>query len=276
LASRVDASSVLEGYTIALNLLPQVAWLGQTIQVQHSKLAIMDKVACEAAAAAISAEKYDTALEWLEQGRSIVWNQLLQLRTPVDALCDVQPALANDLLQVSKALEHSSSHGSGTQNLSTQSNDTISLEEVAQGHHRLAEQWEVLVKKVQDIPGFEDFLQPKKLAQLCSAAVGGPVVVVNVHKDCCDALILMAGLDEVIHVQLDQFSYKKAEELHQSLNQLLLAADLRKRDTRHMRHRTANPDVGFSTILSNLWLYVVKPVLDSLALTVSLSLSNDI
>jgi hypothetical protein len=43
-------------------------------------------VASEAAAAAISAKQYNTALEWLEQGHSIVWNQFLQLRTPFDAL----------------------------------------------------------------------------------------------------------------------------------------------------------------------------------------------
>jgi hypothetical protein len=220
-------SSALQGYAVAFELLPQVAWMGQTILAQHSELTSMGNIASEAAATAISASQYDTALEWLEQGRSVVWNQLLQLRTPVDKLCEEQPTLANDLLHVSTALERASSRDVSTQRLSTQSNQDISMEEEAQHHRRLAEKWEALVTKIRDIPGFEDFLQPKKLAQLCRAADAGPVVVVNVHKSRCDALILMAGLDDVMHIPLDGFSYRNAQTLHQSLNQLLLAAQVR-------------------------------------------------
>jgi len=42
-----------------------------------------------------------------------VWNQLLQLRTPVDALREVEPILADDVLRVSKALEHAGSSAYG-------------------------------------------------------------------------------------------------------------------------------------------------------------------
>lgn len=56
--------------------------------------------------AASAAEQYETALEWLEQGCSIVWDQLLSLRTLIDALHAVDPTLANVLTRVSMALEH--------------------------------------------------------------------------------------------------------------------------------------------------------------------------
>ena len=110
LCSKMDVSSALQGYTVALDLLPQVAWLGTTIPARHRELAASGNIASEAAAAAISAEQYDTALELLEQGRSVVWGQLLQLRTPVDGLLEVQPTLADDLERISKAMEHASSH----------------------------------------------------------------------------------------------------------------------------------------------------------------------
>jgi hypothetical protein len=102
----------------------------------------------EAAAVAISAARYDTVLEWLEQDHSIVWNQLLQFCTPVDALCEVQPTLANDLVCVSKALD------ACTQDISTQLDQQVSMEEVAQEHCCLAEQWETLVNRTQDLKAF--------------------------------------------------------------------------------------------------------------------------
>ena len=269
LASTVDASFALHGYTVALNLLPQIAWLGQTVQAQHKELISVGHIASEAASAAISVEQYNTALEWLEQGRSIVWNQLLQLHTPVDALWKVQPSLASDLVNVSKALEHAIGATTNTQNLSTPSNKQIPLEQAAQDHRRLAEKWEMLVKKTRDIPGFEDFLQPKKMEKLCKAADSGPVVVVNIHKHRCDALILMAGLDEVMLIPLESFSYNKAQKMHLALNQLLLHSGVRARATMIMRHATTITGIDFPSILSDLWLYIVKPVLDGLAITVS-------
>ncbi|KIM81562.1 hypothetical protein PILCRDRAFT_8617 [Piloderma croceum F 1598] len=126
----------------------------------------MGNIASEAAATAISAEQYDTALEWLEQGCSIVWSQLLNLRTPVDAIREKEPGLADDLVHVSQALEHAGNRNTSTQDLSPQSNQNLSMEQVAQGHHHLAEEWERLVERAQAIPGFKDFLRPKKLVQL--------------------------------------------------------------------------------------------------------------
>ncbi|KIM85774.1 hypothetical protein PILCRDRAFT_776987 [Piloderma croceum F 1598] len=274
LASRVhtSSSSALQGYSVVFDLLPQVAWLGQTILAWHRELSSMGNVASEAAATAISAGKYDTALEWLEQGRSIVWSQLLDLRTPVDAICEKEPGLADDLVRVSQALEHVGSHDASTQDLSPQLNQDLSIEQVAQGHRRLAEEWERLVKRARAILGFEDFLRPKKLGQLCSAANAGPVVVVNVHKQHCNALVLMPGLDEVMHIPLHGFSYEKGQELCQSLNRLLSNAGVHVQDLRGPRLVATHQDRSFQHVLLILWSCIVKPVLDGLAFSVSSSL----
>jgi hypothetical protein len=84
----------------------------------------------------------------------------------------------------------------------------------------------------------------------------------------------MAGLDEVMHIPLDGFSYAKAQKLRQSLNRLLKAGDIRARDTRATRRVVPTTGAGFPSILSDLWLFVVKPVLDGLAFTVSYILFN--
>jgi hypothetical protein len=78
-------------------------------------------------------------------------------------------------------------------------------------------------------------------------------------------------LDEVMHIPLDYFSYAKALTLHQSLDELLVAAGVRARETRAMRRVMTTTCVDFPTILSDLWAFVVKPVLDGLAFTVSIS-----
>jgi hypothetical protein len=147
------------------------------------------------------------------------------------------------------------------------------MERAAQ-HHQLAEEWETLLTRARDIPGFEDFLRPKKYTQLCHAAKAGPVVVINVHKHRCDAFVLVDGLDEVVHIPLNSFSYEKAEQLHHHLSQLLSTAGVRVRDIRATRIATTAKGQGFEFILSSLWSSVVKPVLDCLSITVSCELSN--
>lgn len=108
------------------------------------------------------------------------------------------------------------------------------------------------------------------MAKLQQAAQSGPVVVINVNNSRCDALIVMKDLDEVIHVPLNNFSRERALNLHESLYQLLSKAGVRVRDTRHMqRASTTSDDCEFGEILSSLWTYVVKPVLDVLAFPVS-------
>ena len=194
----------------------------QILHARHSELTHIGNVTNEAAAIAISAEQYNTALEWLEQGRSIVYNQLLQLRTPIDTLHAVQPTLANDLLCIAKALEHTSNHRMDIQVPLTPLDRQLSMEEIAQDHHHLAGEWEILVERARGLPGFADFLRPRKLAQLLRAANAGPVVVLNVHECRCDALALVSGLDDIMHIPLDSLSYKTVRALQWQLNQLFL------------------------------------------------------
>lgn len=54
----------------------------------------------------------------------------------------------------------------------------------------LAREWDELVEQVRQIKGFEDFLRPPPLESLLDAAIGGPVVIVNVSRWRCDALIV--------------------------------------------------------------------------------------
>jgi hypothetical protein len=91
-----------------------------------------------------------------------------------------------------------------------------------------------------------------------------------VHKSRTDALVLLSGLDDVIHIPLDSF-YNKAQSLQRSLHNELRVAGLRARDARAGRMAPVNFDgLGFEMILSSLWTAIVEPVLKGLAFNVSL------
>ncbi|KAJ7799593.1 hypothetical protein B0H14DRAFT_3787655 [Mycena olivaceomarginata] len=81
------------------------AWLGLSITDRHHLLSQAGQVVRDAASAAIAAHDYQKAVEWLEQGRSVIWGQFLNLRTPVDQLRKSHPALADQLVSLSKLLE---------------------------------------------------------------------------------------------------------------------------------------------------------------------------
>jgi tetratricopeptide (TPR) repeat protein len=127
--------NAIEAYTIALNLLPQLAWLALSIQDQQFHLLAAGKVVRDAVSAAIDNKQFQTALEWLEQGHSVIWGQLLHLHTPLDDLKSESPELANQLEQLSKQLK-----SAGTQHVGTQ----ISLGNMIPYHDLAYEREEVI------------------------------------------------------------------------------------------------------------------------------------
>jgi hypothetical protein len=69
----------------------------------------------------------------------------------------------------------------------------------------LAREWDDLVAEVRNLPGFEDFLRPPQIGTLLPAAAGGPVVILNVSRWRCDALIVReSGVDVVPLPELTQ------------------------------------------------------------------------
>lgn len=61
----------------------------------------------------------------------------------------------------------------------------------------LAREWDELVEKIRRLDGFEDFLKPPRLEALLPAASGGPIVIINVSRWRCDALLVRTSGVEV-------------------------------------------------------------------------------
>ncbi|GAB1520571.1 hypothetical protein RhiTH_003650 [Rhizoctonia solani] len=256
--------SPLKAYTRALELIPQIVWLGTTVSRRYdSLLAEVQDIAMEAAAAAIQHQQYNLALEWLEEGRSVVWNQMLQLRTPFDHLSRHDPNLANQFQKVAEGLEKASGL---SQDPERELIAGVSMEQSSQEHRRLAEEWDRLLNDIRSIPSLRNFLKPKNFGELLSSTMTGVVVVINVHRNHCDALALLPGSRDVMHIPLSSLSY----------NTLINTRDRLVRNTRiggrGSRRPILNEDRSsdpLESILNMLWIDVVRPVLDSLGYLVS-------
>jgi tetratricopeptide (TPR) repeat protein len=225
----MELPQALSAYQVLIGLLPQTVWLGSSIKRCYGdiKTFIGDCVNA-AVATAVAANQNEKAIEWSEQGQSIVWGQILSLRTPLDDLWDKYPILAADLERISQKLDQG---GMDQEFARDEPGLSPSLEQEAQHHRRLAEQQEELIRCICSKPGFEKFLQPKKFDQLKKAAVDGPLVIVNLHRMRCDALILKPRQSSIYHVQLTDCSVKGISTLRVQLQSLLKQAGRNVRKT---------------------------------------------
>lgn len=258
--------SPLEAFRHSLELLPRMAWHGLPISQRHLRLVQWSHLTCDAAAVAVEEEQYNLAVEWLEQGRSIVWGQLIQLRSPLETLQLKKPDQAERLAQLSRYLE-----GISTGNIQTLGMDDISNEDLSHRQHFCADEFDKLLEKVREDPEFEDFLRPPKFSKLVGVNKHGPVVLLNASGDRCDALALLPGMDdEVMYIPLENFSRERALALHGMLRDCLSTSSIR---TQHDRiGRTVRPsgrDDPFIALLAELWTCVIEPVLGCLSLLVS-------
>ncbi|TFK24032.1 hypothetical protein FA15DRAFT_742899, partial [Coprinopsis marcescibilis] len=276
-----DSPETLLAFETAVRLVPVIAGLEQTVQHRHSTLHSISTFTLLAAAAACSLERPEKALEWLEQGRCLVWSQLNYLRTPLDDLRVVNSSLANRYSDISKALEIAGSRTSESAMCPpTSTSDSVSAAEEALSHLKLAAEWNSVLATIRTtVPGFENFLMPPPCSSLLQNLPDtGPIIIINVHKDSCDALALMAGHEEPFHIPLPCFSFGRAETLRTDLTELLRSFGMRVREDvqgseigehrKPRQARTGPHGETLASILATLWIDVVKPILDALGFSV--------
>ncbi|MEE1830903.1 hypothetical protein [Streptomyces sp. SP17KL33] len=104
-ARRGAWDSAAEGYDQACALLPLVAWRGLNRSDREHGLMRQAPVASDSAAAGLALGDSERALRYLEQGRTVLWNQHLDLRGRTDSLRSVAPRLAQNLERVRRALD---------------------------------------------------------------------------------------------------------------------------------------------------------------------------
>ncbi|KAG8698941.1 hypothetical protein FRC11_014061, partial [Ceratobasidium sp. 423] len=213
----------IEAYQTAINLLSRFIWLGATTNQRYHDLLSAQKLAVDAAYAAVLDSNYPLALEWLEHARS------------------------------------------QSRECQALSSGSMTVEQVAQEHRRLAIEYDNLVAEARALPGFEDFLQPIKASLLVGAARYGPIVVINCHRTRCDALVILPERDTIDHIPLPNFTEEKAQCIRREIELSVRARQLGEREVER-RPLLEGYDFArdFASVLGVLWQDIVKPVLEFL------------
>lgn len=272
---------VISAFDVAIRLLALVAGLEQTVEGRYTQLQDASGIALEGAAAACRLQRPDKAVEWLEQGRCLVWSQLNHLRTPLDDLQAHDSELARRLTDVSRNLQRVAS-SRNTLNPSMNMMTKISVQHELRSHLDLSKEWESLLSTVRSIPGFASFLQPSRCSDLMRRLPpSGSVVIINVNEDRCDAIVLLSGSKAPLHIPLPSFSLEKASKYRHALNVQLQSKGIRMREVEvetdgHQSERalkrwnkTGPSSFAVRNVLRGLWIEVVKPILDLLGYSVS-------
>ncbi|MFI6372013.1 CHAT domain-containing protein [Streptomyces sp. NPDC050546] len=215
LCMRGASADAVESYRVAIEeLLPRLAWRGLDRFSQLSRLGRFPGLASDAAAAALTQGAPEQALRLLEQGRSVLWAHLMETRGDWRALSEQHPRLAEEFNEVCRLLDLNVVHfgDSSRRDLGEQASGYAPA--ALAGRLRLAERHAELLARIRALPGFGTFLRIPRFAELRRAADGGPVVVVNVSRHRCDALVLRPGHDDVLLVPLQTLEFD--EVLHRA------------------------------------------------------------
>ncbi|KAJ7837851.1 CHAT domain-containing protein [Mycena leptocephala] len=123
-----------------------------------------------------------------------------------------------------------------------------SLQSTAHEAHQNAHKRDLLLKKIRQLEGFQQFLLPKTISELSTASERGPVVIVNASLR--KSSIPCAGPDTIAWTIVPFMGRGDIDRLHGQ-----------------REGGSAGLEEDFAHILSELWLRLVKPVLEALAIT---------
>jgi hypothetical protein len=142
-----------------------------------------------------------------EQGRSVLWTQILRLRTEPERLTAVRPDLARRLGEIRDLLDRPGTWSFARRVPAGRTVIAGALDE----RRRLAREWDKVVAEVRALDGFEHFAAAVPFDHLRSAVDGGPVVVVGAGERGGYAVVLGAASTAVRLVSLYGLTHEVAE-----------------------------------------------------------------
>ncbi|KAH9957187.1 hypothetical protein BGW80DRAFT_1257411, partial [Lactifluus volemus] len=198
------------------------------------------------------------AIESLERGRALLWSEMRDFRTSTDQLRAVDPTLAAEFEAINRDLEQVTMSMAPCGNMET---ERIKVEDswiTNPFSHLVAKQRQFLgdrnklISRIRALPNFGNFLEPLSFDVLRSAALRGPVIIINHCMWRCDLLVLFRDSLSLITTTRD-FD-RRAIELRDRL------VNARK------HHRLESKEYGraLRSVLQSLYELVGKPVIEEL------------
>ncbi|MEO3863683.1 CHAT domain-containing protein [Acrocarpospora sp. B8E8] len=245
-----NMKSAHEALSLAVNLLGRLTPRRLNRSDQEFELSHLPGLASDAAACALRAAGPEAALTVLEQGRGVLLQQALETRTDLTSLAAHAPEMAERFERLCVMLD-ARPENAGPPIGPDQARIHPS------GRQALAMELEDLVERIRADPRFTRFLLPPRGRELLVAARDGPVVLVNVSRYGCDALILTtSGVESVpLPGVTPDIVHEQAVGFVEALEEI--------QNREHTRTR-AECESALSTTLAWLWDAIAGPVFDHL------------
>ncbi|KAG9312086.1 hypothetical protein JVU11DRAFT_7369 [Chiua virens] len=251
-AEKYNHSSVLEAYQTSLNILDCFTSLQTSLDSRHQVLqARMANLANNAFSCAVWHNELQMAVEFLEQGRGILWNQLSRFDMSLAVLeghGGKGQDLKNSFTRLSSSLRNLTQGSGGTE-----------------PYWRVREEWQCVVDEIRCQEGLSRFLLPPHFDDLQRAAEDGPVIIVNASTYGCDALIVLFDRPS-IHVPLENYPFEDVVRLCNRFSELI----------QDPHAYGDNRECWLRSMLRELWDNVVEPIVDVLQNDVQLPLHSRI
>jgi tetratricopeptide (TPR) repeat protein len=247
LAHLYQHRTTIHAYSQSFILLNYCITMFPGIESRQNFLAdIVSKLpASDAAAYAISVDQLETAIELLEQGRTLLWSKMFSYRHPLADLREVDCSLATQFETLSTQLEQLALSFSSQTNAEESS---VMVDNMIKTQRRLTEEWEEVVEKIRKLGGtLANFLRASPFTALQTAAVEGPIIIVNISIYRSDAIILQSSGPPIL-VPLPEAS----PQYLTSLTAELLDA------------KCSHSAPHLVEVLQKLWNTIVSPVRDQL------------
>jgi tetratricopeptide (TPR) repeat protein len=221
---------------VAVGLVPRLTQRSlRNMDKQHALGQVVGLASDAAAAAIFAGEEPVSALSLLEQGRGVLGASLEEFRTDLGDLRVKNPKLADEFLLLRDRLDVPIS---SNPRLEDETSEAFFSQGLTSHRYDTGKKFDELVAKIQKTPGLESFLSPPTQQEIQGAAIPGPIVIVNVSKYGCDALLVEPESIKSLH--LDRLSFEDIQE------------------------KSRSGDLGGYDVLEWLWDAVAEPVLEAL------------
>jgi enoyl-CoA hydratase/carnithine racemase len=263
---------ILQIYSLVIRLLPLAANFGLGNTGRLRELFKAEGVSRDAAARAMSAGRVKEAVEMLEEGRGVFWSQALRTRaTDMDVLPSEDAGKLRLLFQTIE-----------TQITPSDLMTAAQRERQFEQNRKLSEEAEALIAEIRARPGMERFLLPATFASMVQALPDGFVVLLNVSEFGYHALVLNGARSvhslplqlpkrvvgkgrRIIQQQSSRDNSTGKDEILEGASEQFDAQSVEEEETRAgIRDQIST----FEDTLADLWMCIVKPIIDLLKLKV--------
>jgi CHAT domain-containing protein len=255
--------SLSTAYENAMLLMQCSLVFAPTLSIQHDRLVerrdLYEKTPLDFASHRIRARQLERAIEALEHGRALLWSEMRGLRTSTNRLRAADPVLAERFTVINQELEILTTSASSNGIKGMDDGEFEGDEWMAQFPGLMAKQQELLkerdalISKIRGLSDLENFLLPLPFDTLRSAALHGPVIIVNHCKWRSDIIIVLHDSPPSLITTSSNF-FNRANRLKERLSN---AREKYGFDSEHH-------EVALSSVLKELYELVGQPVVKRL------------